>query len=300
MKNLPKSGILVLNKPKGMTSRSVVSRVKRLLQVKKAGHTGTLDPLATGVLPIAFGEATKVIPFLDEAHKVYQVQGRLGIATDSYDADGKEVARGERDVVSEKELIQALQGFLGEQHQVPPIYSAIKVKGTPLYRHVRNGNAVSLQPRKIKIEKIIFRSLNPPFFWLTVHCSRGTYIRSLIHDLGLFLGCFAHVNQLHRQQSGLFSERDAIDLEGLSERPEEVEKKFLSIEDCLNGLPELHLQSDKEREQVLHGVNLSRLSSAIFERKLQGKIAVLKFKGRILAVIEGKMEGSFQYRRVLN
>src|SRR5918996_147242 len=191
-------GLLILDKPSGLTSQQALSRVRRALKVKKLGHTGTLDPLATGVLPIALGEATKIIPYLEETTKSYRVTGRLGETTDSYDSDGKTLRRADPAWVDHGQLVALIQNFLGPQEQVPPLYSAIKVQGRPLYSYARSGEGedVELKPRQVHFAGLELEGFVSPDFVLRVDCSKGTYVRSLIHDIGERLGCGAHVTEL--------------------------------------------------------------------------------------------------------
>jgi tRNA pseudouridine55 synthase len=205
-------GIVVINKSAGMTSHDVVARVRRIAGQKRVGHAGTLDPAATGVLPVLLGQATRVAEYLSESGKAYRAIVRFGVETDTYDAEG--AITSEAPVQFTREQIESvLPGFLGDQEQLPPIYSAIKRGGTPLYALARASQAVEVQPRHIVIESLQIIEWNLPDLTLDVECGKGTYIRSLAHDLGQRLGPGAHLAGLIRTRSGPFTLAQAITLE---------------------------------------------------------------------------------------
>lgn len=205
-------GIVVINKSAGMTSHDVVARLRRLIGQKRVGHAGTLDPAATGVLPALLGQATRVAEYLSESGKAYRAIIRFGVETDTYDAEGSIV--GEAPVtLTRVQIERALPNFLGEQEQLPPIYSAIKRGGTPLYALARAGKAVAVEPRRIVIEALEIIEWNSPDLTLDVECGKGTYIRSLAHDLGQRLGPGAHLANLTRTRSGPFTLAQAITLD---------------------------------------------------------------------------------------
>ncbi|KTD04545.1 tRNA pseudouridine synthase B [Fluoribacter gormanii] len=191
-------GILLLNKSEGMTSNTALQKAKRLLGAKKAGHTGSLDPLATGMLPLCFGEATKVCQFLLEADKCYETTGLLGIKTNTSDATGEIIARIDEFVVSETNLLDVLMQHTGYIKQVPSMFSALKHNGTPLYRLAREGIHIERKAREILISNLQLNAFDGKQFSLTVTCSKGTYIRNLVEDIGDALGVGAHVTRLHR------------------------------------------------------------------------------------------------------
>ena len=208
-------GIFNLNKPLGMTSHDVVARVRRLAHQRRVGHAGTLDPGASGVLPVCLGQATRVVEYLSESGKRYRATVILGTVTDTYDAEG-EVIRSAPVHVTREELEAALPAFLGPQMQLPPLYSAIKVAGQPLYKLARAGVEVQLQPRPIEIYVLDLIDWQPPALTLDVECSKGTYIRSLAYDLGERLGCGAHLGGLVRLRSGPFTLDESLTLEELA------------------------------------------------------------------------------------
>lgn len=214
-------GILNINKPSGMTSFGVVHRLRGILKMKKIGHAGTLDPDATGVLPVCAGKATKIIEFLMEKDKSYHVVMRLGIETDTQDASGEVLAR--RSVASsDEEISEAICSFVGDIMQVPPMYSAVRVDGKRLYELARRGVEIERKPRPVTISAIenltITREGEDVRASFDVTCSRGTYIRTLCADIGSRLGCGAHMERLVRTRSGPFSLKDAITLEEVEER----------------------------------------------------------------------------------
>ncbi len=222
------SGILLFDKPRGMSSNRALQDVRNSLQARKAGHTGSLDPLASGLLPLCFGEATKLSRFLLEADKTYQTVFRLGQETATYDAEG-EVLASFPVTAGRHEIEQALVSFIGEIEQVPPAYSAIKQGGQPLYKLARAGIAVKPSPRRVTVREIRLLNLQGERLDLEVTCSKGTYIRSLAHDLGQVLGCGAHVAELRRLALGEFRVEGAIGLDELRELPGPDERAALLI-----------------------------------------------------------------------
>jgi tRNA pseudouridine55 synthase len=207
------NGVLVIDKPKGWTSHDVVARVRNLLRIRKAGHGGTLDPLATGVLPVYVGEATKLVPFNLEGTKEYHARMRLGQETDTQDADGRVTAEKSGFFFLREEVEGVLCRFRGRIQQTPPIYSAVKQNGVPLYKMARAGKKPAVAAREVVIEALRLKDLDLPYAEIEVTCSRGTYIRSLCADIGRDLGCGAHVAELRRLRSGKFRMEQALTLE---------------------------------------------------------------------------------------
>ena len=203
-------GFFVIDKPSGVTSFSMVTLVRRLTGVRRVGHAGTLDPLASGVLPVAVGPATRLIEYMDGEAKVYLAHIRFGVATDTYDAGGEMTSEGDPSGLTAGSLEAVLPEFTGAVQQVPPPFSAIKVAGKPLYRYAREGVDVPLAPRAVRIDAIELRSWNEGVAELEVRCGPGTYIRSLAHDLGQRLGCGAHLAALRRTRSGGFDIAHAL------------------------------------------------------------------------------------------
>lgn len=240
-------GLLLLNKPSGMTSNRALQAVKRLLNAKKAGHTGSLDPAATGMLPLCFGEATKVCAYLLDADKSYRVTARLGSATDTGDADGQEVATAAIPELSAEDWDLILQGFRGESMQIPPMYSALKKDGKRLYELARKGETVERAPRPIRIDEIRMLELAGSRLVFRVACSKGTYIRTLVEDLAKRAGTVAHTARLHRESVGGFSEADMLDLaaaETLAESgPAALRERLLPPDIALEGMPPVSIDA---------------------------------------------------------
>ncbi|NLE76564.1 MAG: tRNA pseudouridine(55) synthase TruB [Chloroflexi bacterium] len=210
-------GFLNVDKPAGLTSHDVVHRVRRRSGVRRVGHTGTLDPFATGVLVVCLGQATRLAEFLADAEKEYVAVVALGRSTDTYDRTGEVVSEGDASSVSQGEVEAALMRFRGLIWQTPPAFSALKRGGVPAYRLARAGQAVQLEPRPVEIRTLTLTAWQPPQVILQLTCSAGTYVRSLAHDLGQVLGCGAHLAELTRLRSGRFALTEAIPLQTLLE-----------------------------------------------------------------------------------
>lgn len=227
------SGILLLDKSPGWTSNQALQRAKRLFGVRKAGHTGSLDPLASGILPVCFGEATKLSSYLLDANKTYWVRARLGVTTVTGDADGDILGKQPVPVLESSWLQTVLQRFTGTIRQVPPMFSALKHQGQRLYDLARRGIEVERPPREVTILELVLLNLGPDFLDLQVVCSKGTYIRSLIEDIGHALGCGAHVEALRRTAAGPFSVGQAYTLETLESIPAEHRSAVLLPADAV-------------------------------------------------------------------
>jgi len=204
-------GVLLLDKPQGLTSNAALQTARRLLNAAKAGHTGTLDPMATGLLPLTFGEATKFSQMLLDADKAYEATVQLGIETDTGDAEGRPIASAPVNVTPQA-VAQALAQFRGDIEQVPPMYSALKCAGKPLYEYARAGIEIERAPRKVRIHALELLAIDDASFRIRVDCSKGTYIRSLAMDLGRALGCGAHLSALRRTRIGPFAVETAVTL----------------------------------------------------------------------------------------
>jgi tRNA pseudouridine55 synthase len=207
------SGILNINKPRGMTSFAVVKLVRKLTGVRRVGHAGTLDPIADGVLPICLGQATRIVEYLVGAPKTYYATLRLGAATDTYDTEGAVTATGDWSAVTEQHVEEALLGFIGAIQQFPPMYSALKFEGQPLYRYARAGKTVPREARTVNVYRLELRRFAPPLIELYMEVGRGAYVRSLAQDLGERLGCYAHLEHLTRLRTGPFEIERALELE---------------------------------------------------------------------------------------
>ena len=210
-------GILNINKPWGRTSFSIVAMVRRLSGERRVGHAGTLDPTATGVLPVCLGQGTRVIEFLVDASKAYRAQIELGVTTDTYDASGKIIHQEDPSGVSRGQLESSLSSFCGLGRQTPPMYSAIKHHGKPLYQLARAGINVERRSRLVRIYRLELIDWQPPIATIEIECGKGTYIRSLAHDLGQALGCGASLTSLVRLRCGLFDIRDSVSIPQLED-----------------------------------------------------------------------------------
>ena len=228
----PVDGILLLDKPAGLSSNTALQRIKRLYRAERAGHTGTLDPLATGLLPICMGEATKFGGSLLESDKAYIATVKLGERTDTGDAAGTVLERREV-AVDQAALEAALKRFRGTLEQVPPMYSALKQEGRPLYELARQGKTVERKPRTVQLHRVELVSFNSPFFTMDVACSKGTYIRTLAEDVGSALGCGAHITALRRTAAGVFQIDQCLTLDALEEVSEVERDGFLLPLDLL-------------------------------------------------------------------
>ena len=281
-------GILNLNKATGMTSHDVVARTRKLLKQKRVGHAGTLDPAASGVLPICVGQGTRVAEYLSESGKSYQAEILFGIVTDTYDTEGTVVRTADTSDLSLARLEATLPHFLGTQMQLPPRYSAIKLQGQPAYKRVRSGEEITLEPRPIKIYQLQILAWQPPRLTLEIECSKGTYIRSLAYDLGEHLGCGAHLAALMRTRSGPFALSESITLEQLATAVEQATvQKLLSPTDIvLQHYPALRLDA-ATAELVLHG-NAFRSTEA-FQPPVE-LARVYDTAGRFLAIASWNAE----------
>ncbi|WP_370278760.1 tRNA pseudouridine(55) synthase TruB [Pontibacterium sp.] len=302
-------GIFLLNKPAGMSSNAALQRVKRIYGAAKAGHTGALDPLATGMLPICLGEATKFSHYLLDSDKRYITTAKLGIRTDSSDADGEVVATAPVGDDVTEERIQALleENFSGEIEQVPSMFSALKFNGQPLYKLARQGIQVEVKPRQVTIHEIKMTGFRGDEVDLEVHCSKGTYIRSIVEDLGLMLGCGAHVQMLHRLDAGPYKSPDMFTMEQLESlaEPRAGDEEIKSIQARLDqvllppwtalvGAPELAL-TPEQSERISHGQRI-RLTEA------EPAAEVLLFnddKSRFLGIAEIDAEGILRPKRLI-
>lgn len=240
-------GILLLNKPIGMTSNGVLQHVKRLFNAQKAGHTGSLDKLASGLLPICFGEATKFSSFLLEADKRYQAVCTLGRTTTTGDAEGETLETHSTEGITLDQVTQVIQAFLGPIEQIPPMHSALKRQGQALYKLARQGQVVERLPRSITIYEMTLQSLVDNQLTMEVHCSKGTYIRTLAEDIGKALGCGAYLSALHRTKVGHYQEM--IDLNTLEQtlrqgQEEALDQLLIPMHNILTHYPQVTLSTD--------------------------------------------------------
>ena len=235
-----------MDKPAGISSNDVVQQAKRLFGAQKVGHTGSLDPLATGVLPLCFGEATKFSQYLLDASKTYWTRIRLGVSTETGDADGEVIAQVDATAITQTQVSDALETFVGEIEQIPSMYSALKHQGQPLYKLARQGIEVERAPRTVTIYSAELLQFAEAYIELRVHCSKGTYIRSLAEDLGAALGCGGHVSALRRLAAGPYAEAQAVTLEQVSEigDPQEMDALLLPVASAVGSWPSVRLHED--------------------------------------------------------
>jgi len=223
-------GVLLVDKPGGLTSHDVVYRLRRKLQIKKIGHAGTLDPMATGLLVMLIGKATRISQYLISVDKVYEGEATLGVVTDSQDAEGEVMETRPVPELTAAQVAEVMKGFLGDQYQIPPMHSAIKRNGVPLYKLARQGEEVEREPRFIRISSMDLTAFAPPKVSFTLHCTKGTYVRTIAHDLGQKLGCGAHLSALRRTGSGKFKLGQCLplaEIEALS--PAEIERRLIPV-----------------------------------------------------------------------
>lgn len=276
------SGVLVVDKPVGLTSHDVVQIIRKGTNIRRAGHTGTLDPRASGVLVILIGPAVRLSEYVSASDKRYQAVVRLGTTTDTYDADGKVLSSLPVDNITEEQFQAALESFIGEIEQVPPPYSAVKVKGRKAYEMAREGEEVDLAPRKINVYNLELLEWASPEAVIDVYCSSGTYVRSLAHDLGEKLGCGATLVGLRRTKSGRFTLRDAVPLRKLRESFEDGSwyQYLIPAAEALSDWPSIELTADQV-DAVRHG---HRVTS---EMELEGTLARgISEQGELVALLE--------------
>ncbi|WP_338867999.1 tRNA pseudouridine(55) synthase TruB [Myxococcus stipitatus] len=287
-------GVLVIDKPTGPTSFDVVRQVRSLLKLKKVGHTGTLDPMATGVLPLCLGEATKVAGFITEGDKAYDATVRLGSETDTQDAEGQVTATGPVPALTPALLEAALARFRGTFDQVPPMYSAVKVAGKRLYELARAGEEVERAARQVTVYELILRDFSADRLHLSVRCSKGFFVRTLAFDLGRALGCGAHLEALRRTSSGPFTLARALPLADVASQAKEgtLASRLVSLSDALVDMPEVKVGAEDAR-RVSHGVPVEVPASS-----RPGRVRVMGPDGTLLAVAEGA-GGRLRYLRVL-
>lgn len=277
------SGALVVDKPVGMTSHDVVQAIRNGTGLRRAGHTGTLDPRASGVLVILVGPAVRLSEYVSASDKRYQAIIRLGGTTDTFDAEGKFTPTKDPVNVTEAEFEEALQTFVGEIEQVPPAYSAVKVGGRKAYDMARKGEEVELEPRKITVHHLEVLEWTPPEVVIDVHCSSGTYVRSLANDLGQKLGCGAYLVGLRRTKSGRFTLRDATPLRKLQEafNAGNWYQFLIPAAEALGDWPSVELNPD-EVEGVRHGHRVKAKEADTVNEKVRG----VSTQGELVALME--------------
>lgn len=246
-------GIINIFKNKGMTSFDVVRIVKRLAKTKKVGHTGTLDPEACGVLPVAIGKGTKIIDYIMDSDKIYEVSFMLGEVRDTYDLEGKIISQKDTSHLKDEDVLKAIKNFTGEYLQVPPMYSALKQNGVRLYDLARQGIEVERKGRKVNIKSIENIEIKMPYVKMRVCCTKGTYIRSLCFDIGEYLKVGAVMTDLKRTKTSVFDEENSVNIADLTE--ENISKYIISIDDALSKYPKLTVKN-KYAKLLQNGVNV--------------------------------------------
>lgn len=267
MKTSNINGVLNVFKNKGMTSFDVVRKIKFLASEKKVGHTGTLDPEATGVLPICIGKATKTIDYIMNSNKVYDVKFLLGVKTTTYDLEGEVVETNETGHLIEDEVSNVVLSFIGEYDQVPPMYSALKKNGVRLYDLARQGIEVEREARRIKIYNIFNLKIDLPYVYMKVACSKGTYIRSLCYDIGEELKVGATMAELNRSETSIFKQENSVNIEDLTK--ENIQDYVISIEEALSFYPKI-VVNNSFAKLLINGVKVfdKRLTSENIEKNI--------------------------------
>lgn len=293
-------GVFLLNKPPGMTSNQALQRVKRLFNAKKAGHTGSLDPAATGMLPLCFGEATKICAYLLEADKTYRVTARLGEATDTGDADGEITATAEVPGISTEDWREIMKGFLGEIQQVPPMYSALKKDGKRLYELARQGQVVDRDPRTVQIHEIELTEFAGKRLSFRVRCSKGTYVRTLVEDLAKAAGTLAHTASLHREGVGSFPSSDMLDMPTVERLAtvgmDALLERLLPVDSALTAWPQVEL-SPLEAQRFRDGQKI-QLEAA--RQPGNGLVRAYAEGGRFAGIGEADASGGLAPRRIFS
>ena len=280
------SGFLVVDKPGGRTSHDLVDYARERFGTRRVGHLGTLDPQATGVLPLAVRDATKLVPFLPSMQKAYVGTVRFGSETDTLDAQGKVLRNFEGDLPSEEEVRGALEGFVGEIEQIPPMFSAVKKDGVPLHRLARRGEEVERDPKRVTIERLELMQFESPDAEISVLCGPGTYVRTLAADVGERLGCGAHLKSLRRLQSGPFQITQALTLEQLDEeaRAGKLHERLIGLEEALQ-IDEVVLRGESVR-RLCNGGDVS--PGVEFRRAPGTRVIAKNEEGRPIALVELK------------
>ncbi len=288
-------GIILVNKPFGLTSNAVLQQVKRIFGAKKAGHTGSLDPMATGMLPICFGEGTKFCQYLLDADKCYEVTGLLGVKTNTSDAMGEVIAHCEAFTVSEADLHAVLSQFWGPIKQVPSMYSALKYQGAPLYKYARAGIDIPREPRTVCIHNLQLNQFDGQQMSLTVTCSKGTYIRNLIEDIGEQLGVGAHVTRLHRCYTAGFSQEKMYTIdELLLMTATQLQFCLLPIERAVSYLPKIDLCRD-----MADALRQGKTINDLVAEGVMGTVRLYEENGHFIGLGELQATGLLKVKRLL-
>lgn len=289
------SGVLLLNKPKGISSNRALQRVRAMLNASKAGHTGNLDPMATGLLPLCFGEATKFSSYLLDADKAYIATARLGQVSDTGDAEGNIIQERPVPELNEAQIKEAMARFVGDIEQVPPMYSALKQNGQPLYKLAREGKTVERKARSVTIFDLELIEWNAPDLTFSVRCSKGTYVRTLAEDIGETLGCGAHLVMLHRTHTGGFTGDEMLEFDRLqAERDLEqsLDGYLLATDVLVAHFPKKDLSAE-ETARILHGQDIA------CDQVYSDKVRLYDDQGRFIGLAESAEAGRLQPKRLV-
>jgi tRNA pseudouridine55 synthase len=295
-------GFVVIDKPENMSSADVVAHVKRTLDAKKVGHAGTLDPFATGVMICCVNRAARLARFFLGGDKKYEALLHLGIETDTQDATGRVISEKRVAGVSEALILDVFGSFTGPIEQVPPIYSALKHKGVPLYKHARRGKPIQKPARPIVVLALQITEIRLPYVRFDVMCSAGTYVRTLGADIGRALGCGGHLKALRRTQSSGFSLADAMTLEAFEKRAshEAFSRYAVGLTEALRNMPE-QMAGDELKSKIINGIPLTQADGILEGPPDKGRfIKIIDENRALLAVIEQKTPGEYRYCCVFN
>ena len=292
------NGILLLDKPSGLTSNKALQMTKKLFGAEKAGHTGSLDPIATGVLPICFGQATKVSKFLIESSKTYQVIAKLGIKTTTGDREGSVLIEERFKRVKQEKIEEILKMFIGKSEQLPPMFSAIKVDGIRLYKHARKGLIVERKKRQIEVHDISLKNYNRDLLELIIHCSKGTYIRTLVEDIGSQLSTHAHVSKLRRISVDLIDSHNITTLQELenAKKNQKLHRYLLPLDVAIQSLPKISI-SKKYQSRFSQG---QKIKLPYEDTLLNKNIRIYDHKDQIVGLGCIENDGLLKPIRVFN
>lgn len=286
-------GILLINKPKNISSFGIIKKIKKKINIKKIGHCGTLDPIATGLLILCVGNSTKISPYLEGLDKKYIAKIKLGQSTDTYDTEGVIINENNLEV-SIDDIKKVINTFKGIIEQTPPIYSAVKIKGKPAYKYARNGEKVNIKSRKVKIHSIEIIDFTYPYLTIDVHCSKGTYIRSLGDDIGNKLGTGAHLVELNRTKIGIFSIDNSISID---DDEKTIINSVINKNEALKFIPDILVKSEHKKD-IKNGkkINISFFhpKEYIFNKNYR----VTDDNHNLLAIVELKNKEEIIYKRV--
>ena len=289
------NGVINIYKPEGLTSFDVVRQVRKICGTSKVGHTGTLDPLASGVLPICIGKGTKLVDYIMEGRKTYRAELKLGQVTDTYDREGKVIRENSYEHISKEVIENVINSFQKEYSQIPPMYSAIKINGKKLYDLARQGIEVERKGRNVVIYKVEILNINKPFVEFRVLCSKGTYIRSLCYDIGETLGCGAYMTKLEREATGTFNIENSINIEDLNR--DKLEASLISLEDSLGDYPYIKV-SEKFEKLLINGVTI--MDKSFYKEKIEeNKLYRVHGSNDELIGLGKKLENGFKIIKLL-